>query len=150
MEYSIGEVAKILGITPSTLRYYDKEGLLPLVNRTPSGIRTFNQDDLGLLRLVQCLKASGLSIKDIKQFVDWTLLGDETIEERRDMFHRQKAHMEKKMAEMEKTYNAILYKCWFYETACNEGTTDFDHSLTPQKVIELKQNSRLHHEEQTN
>ena len=150
MEYSIGEVAKILEITPSTLRYYDKEGLLPLVNRTPSGIRTFNHEDLSLLRLVQCLKASGMSIKDIKQFVDWTLAGDETIEERRDMFRRQKAQVEQQMAEMEKTYNAILYKCWFYETAYKEGTTNFDHCKMPEDAIKLKENSALHHDKQTN
>ncbi len=150
MEYSIGEVAKILDINPSTLRYYDKEGLLPLVNRTPSGIRTFNQDDLSLLRLVQCLKSSGLSIKDIKQFVDWTLMGDDTIEERRDMFRRQKAQMEAQMAQMERTYNAILYKCWFYETAYDEGTTDFDPAKTPDEVAMLKRNSGLHHEKQSN
>lgn len=144
MEYTIGEVAKILDITPSTLRYYDKEGLLPLMRRSASGIRSFNNEDLSLLRLVQCLKTAGMSIKDIKQFIDWTVMGDATIIQRRDMFLKQKAKMEKKLAEMERTYNTINYKCWFYQTAATMGTVDFDLEELPEEIKQLRTKSGLY------
>ena len=67
--YSIGEVSKKMNITPSTLRYYEKEGLLPFVSRTKSGIRSFNDADLNRLRIIECLKKTGMSIKKIKQFI---------------------------------------------------------------------------------
>ena len=63
MQYSIGQVAQKMGISAYTLRYYDKEGLLPFVARSSSGVRVFQEDDFAWLRLIECLKTSGLSIK---------------------------------------------------------------------------------------
>ena len=69
MAYTVGEMAKMLHVAPSTLRYYDKEGLLPFVDRSKSGIRMFKPSDIEWLRLIECLKATGMPIKDIKQFI---------------------------------------------------------------------------------
>lgn len=71
MQYSIGELAALTGISPSTLRYYDKEGFFPDLNREQSGARIFTDREVGLLKIIECLKATGMSIKDIKQFIDW-------------------------------------------------------------------------------
>ena len=67
MEYSIGRVSEMFGLPVSTLRYYDKEGLFPNIERV-SGIRKFSDRELESLRVIECLKKSGLEIKDIKQF----------------------------------------------------------------------------------
>ena len=73
MSYTVGEAARRLNVAPSTLRYYDKEGLLPAVSRTEGGIRMFTAADMETLSMIGCLKKAGMSIKDIKQFMDWCL-----------------------------------------------------------------------------
>ena len=65
--YTIGEMAKMLGVPASTLRYYDKEGLLPFVARSSGGIRQFRESDIEWLRVIGCMKKAGMSIKDIRQ-----------------------------------------------------------------------------------
>ena len=71
--YTIGQVSEMFNIPASTLRYYDKEGLFPAMQRN-SGIRRFSEKDIEALRVIECLKQSGLEIKDIKQFMIWTRL----------------------------------------------------------------------------
>ena len=99
MFYTVGEMAKILNTTPSTLRYYDKEGLLPFVERSESGIRMFKDSDYEWLLVIDCLKNTGMGIKDIKRFIEMVIAGDSTIKERLQMIIRQresvKEHMEK-------------------------------------------------------
>ena len=69
MPYTIGQMAEKLGVAPSTLRYYDKEGLLPFVERTAGGIRIFSDGDLETLKIINCLKDTGMQIKDIRNFI---------------------------------------------------------------------------------
>ncbi|BDH63524.1 hypothetical protein MTP04_36540 [Lysinibacillus sp. PLM2] len=88
--YSISEVAKALNLTVYTLRYYDKEGLMPFVERTSSGIRIFKESDIDALRIIECLKATGMPIKEIKNFIDWCSKGDSTLQQRYDMFLERK------------------------------------------------------------
>ena len=91
--YTIGQVSEMFGLPISTLRYYDKEGLFPNIKRT-SGIRRFGEAELETLRVIECLKKSGLEIKDIKQFIEWCGQGSETYPQRRDLFIRQKEQAE--------------------------------------------------------
>ena len=70
MLYTVGEMAKVMGVPASTLRYYDNEGILPCVERSNGGIRMFTDKDYEWLKVVECLKKSGLSIKDIKAFTE--------------------------------------------------------------------------------
>ena len=67
MVYTVGEMAKKIGVAPSTLRYYDKEGLLPFVERSGGGMRMFMDSDLDWLRIIECLKRTGMPIKEIRQ-----------------------------------------------------------------------------------
>ena len=90
MQYTIGEISKRLDMQPSTLRYYDKEGLMPNVKRTNGGIRIFDDSDYELLTLIECLKRTGMSLKDIKVFIDWTLEGDSSIDKRLELIRKQK------------------------------------------------------------
>ncbi len=86
MLYTVGEIAKILHIPASTLRYYDKEGLLPLVERSKGGIRMFSDKDYEWLKVIECLKKSGLSIKEIRTFIDMVGRGDYFLSERLALF----------------------------------------------------------------
>ncbi|SDI26346.1 MerR family transcriptional regulator [Natribacillus halophilus] len=124
MEYSIGEVAKELNLTVYTLRYYDKEGLLPFVNRTSSGTRLFKESDIEALKVIECLKSTGMPIKEIKTFIDWVADGDATLQQRYDMFLERKAVVEAQMEEINKTMELINHKCNYYKTALDAGTED--------------------------
>ena len=74
----------------STLRFYDKEGLLPFVERSPGGIRMFQDTDLEWLQITCCMKKAGMSIRDIRQYIEQAQRGDDTIVLRLAMFRRQR------------------------------------------------------------
>ncbi|UOE56067.1 MerR family transcriptional regulator [Bacillus sp. CMF12] len=122
--YTISEVAKELNLTVYTLRYYDKEGLMPFVERTSSGNRLFKESDLSALKVIECLKATGMPIKEIKNFIDWCSEGDATLQQRYDMFLERKANVEAQMEELRKTMDVIEHKCLYYKTALEAGTED--------------------------
>ena len=71
--YTIGQISEMFQLPISTLRYYDKEGLFPDLERS-SGIRRFSEKEIEALRVIECLKKSGLEIKDIKLFMEWLSL----------------------------------------------------------------------------
>lgn len=118
--YTIGQVSKMFNLPVSTLRYYDKEGLFPDMNRE-SGIRKFSDKELEALRVIECLKKSGLEIKDIKQFMEWCVKGSETYSLRRELFLKQKEIVEAEIQRMNKALDMINFKCWYYEQAIKDG-----------------------------
>jgi DNA-binding transcriptional MerR regulator len=122
--YSISEIAKELNLTPYTLRYYDREGLMPFVERTSSGTRLFKESDIDALKVIECLKSTGMPIKEIKNFIDWCSEGDCTLQQRYDMFMERKATVEAQMEELKKTMAVIEHKCLYYKTALDAGTED--------------------------
>ena len=131
--YTIGQVSEMFGLPISTLRYYDKEGLFPNIKRT-SGIRRFGEAELETLRVIECLKKSGLEIKDIKQFIEWCGQGSETYPQRRDLFIRQKEQAEAEIARMNRVLAMLKYKCWYYEQAMKDGNEDALHEMIPNKL----------------
>ena len=122
MEYSISETAKKVGITASTLRYYEKEGLLPSIKRDKNGIRSFTDDDLQSLRIIECLKATGMPIKDIRKFIDLCAEGDNSLQERYELFLDRKKAVQKQIEELKKVEQVIDFKCWYYQIAIEAGT----------------------------
>ena len=133
--YTIGQVSEMFGLPISTLRYYDKEGLFPNIKRT-SGIHRFGEAELETLRVIECLKTSGLEIKDIKQFIEWCGQGSETYPQRRDLFIRQKEQAEAEIARMNRVLAMLKYKCWYYEQAIKDGNEERLRSLTPETMPE--------------
>lgn len=146
MVYTVGEMAKMLGISASTLRYYDKEGLLPFVERSSGGIRMFRDSDIEWLQVIGCMKKAGMSIKDIKQYIEMALQGDETIGLRLDMFRRQREALKAQMEELRHAMEMVEYKCWYYETAKAAGTTDAPQNMAlsdvPERFREIRQELR--------
>ena len=122
MSYTIKQTAELLGLTTVTLRYYDKEGLLPFVQRSESGYRLFSDDDIAMLRVIECLKKTGMPIKDIRRFCEWAQMGDDSLRERHQMFLERKQAVEAQMVELQETLDFINHKCWYYETALEAGT----------------------------
>lgn len=116
MEYSIGQISEKFNLTISQIRYYDKEGLLPNLKRV-NGVRKFDDNDVETIFLIECLKKCGLQIKEIKQFIEWTKEGDNTIDLRLEFFNKQKQKVEKEMQELNKVLDMVKYKCWYYQKA---------------------------------
>ena len=128
--YTIGQISEMFGIPISTLRYYDKEGLFPDMERQ-SGIRKFSEREIEALRVIECLKASGLEIREIKQFMEWTKEGNKTYSQRKQLFETRKAAVEEEISRLQKTLNMLRYKCWYYETALAEGSEDGIIAMLP-------------------
>jgi DNA-binding transcriptional MerR regulator len=122
MSITISKVAEKVGLTAHTLRYYDKEGLLPFVDKSASGTRVFKESDFEWLAVIECLKQTGMQLKDIKQYIDWCMDGDSTLQRRYDMFVERKVEAERQIAALQKALEKINYKCWYYETALAAGT----------------------------
>ena len=131
--YTIEQVSEIKGLPVSTLRYYDKEGLFPGMERQ-SGIRKFGDRELEALRVIECLKKSGLEIRDIRQFMDWCAQGSETYPQRRELFVRQKAAVEAELERMERVRDMLIFKCWYYEQAMADGNEDRLSAMTPEEM----------------
>ena len=93
---TIGEISKMFGLPISTLRYYDKEGLFPNMARS-SGIRKFSESEIEALRVIECLKKTGMEIKDIKQFMDWCAEGPSTYTKRKKLFEDRKKALEEQL-----------------------------------------------------
>ena len=114
LTYSIGEFSKIVGVSEHTLRYYEKEGLIK-VNRDENNVRVYSDKDKLWVETLLHLKKSGMSLKDMKQFIMWGYMGDETMEERLALL---KNHRKKVVEEFEKIRQSIEFldtKINFYE-----------------------------------
>ncbi len=124
MLYTVGEMAKKLGVAPSTLRYYDKEGLLPFVERSGGGMRVFRDQDFEWLQVIGCLKKAGMKLCDIKKFIEMAMRGDETIDDRLELITEQKKEVEAQLSALQKTLATLEFKEWYYTTAKKDGTTE--------------------------
>ncbi len=142
MLYTVGEMAKKLNVAPSTLRYYDKEGLLPFVERSGGGIRMFKDEDFEFLSTIECLKKAGMSIKDIKSFIDWCIEGDSTIEQRLTLIDKQRESVLNQIEQMHETLNMLEYKHWYYETAKKAGTCEVHAEIEEKDVPKEFQSAR--------
>ena len=133
--YTIGQVAEMFDLPISTLRYYDKQGLFPKLERE-SGIRKFSDNEIEALRVIECLKKSGLEIKDIKLFMDWCVEGSSTYSNRLELIQKQKERTEAEIRQMRKALDMLKYKCWYYSQALKDGNEDTAKALTPDRLPE--------------
>ncbi|WP_124065534.1 MerR family transcriptional regulator [Clostridium sp. E02] len=114
MNYSIKQIAEKTNLKPHVLRYYEKEGLLPDVTRSESGIRKYSESDLEWLSLICCLKNTGMTIKQIREFVKLSLQGQETLKERCSMLIQHKKQVEDQIQEMQKYLWKVDHKIQYF------------------------------------
>lgn len=124
LDYSIGEAAQRMGTNTSTLRYYDKQGLLPFVDRDKAGRRKFKDNDFNFLEVINCLKKSGVPVKDIGKFINLCLQGDDTLRERYDYLDQEESKLEDKVNEMQAQLDFLRFKKWYYKTSVEAGTEE--------------------------
>lgn len=128
--YTIGQISEMFGLPVSTLRYYDKEGLFPGMERR-SGIRCFSQRELDALRVIECLKMTGMEIRDIKLFIAWCGEGASTYPERKRLLETRLESVEQEIVRLEKTRDMLRFKCWYYDTAIRDGGEDRLRDMIP-------------------
>ena len=112
--YSIQEVSAKTGLSAHTLRYYEKEGLLSQVERTPGGFRQYTEEDLEALGLICCLKNTGMSLQEITRFVQLTRQGDQTLKERVGLLREHRESVIQRMNEMQKHLEKVTWKLNFF------------------------------------
>ncbi|MCM3601787.1 MerR family transcriptional regulator [Robertmurraya korlensis] len=122
MNYTIGQIAKMKDLSISQLRYYDNQGLLPFLKRTEKGDRVFNEDALNFLELIICLKNTGMPIKEIKQFVDWSMNGDYTTPQRLEMIKQHEITVLQLIQETEENLKRIQKKIARLEHEMNKSS----------------------------
>ena len=131
--YTIGQISEMFNIPVSTLRYYDKEGLFPNMKRE-SNIRKFDDSEIETLRSIECLKKSGMEIKDIRRYMELCSKGSSTYAERKALFEKQRESVEGEIARLEKTLNMLKFKCWYYDQAIADGNEEHIREMLPDKL----------------
>lgn len=145
--YTIGDASAKLGMPASTIRFYEKNGLIPNQQRASDGRRLFDEDDLEWMRFVERLKVSGMPIKEIRKYIRLYTEGDSTIEERRRIVHERRAAIDAQIKELELARDFIEYKCWFYDVAAESGTCDTPRNMPldelPDNIRRIKAKCRI-------
>ncbi len=129
MTYSISEIAKMMGVESSTIRYYDQMGIFPNIKRV-NGRRVFTDEDFKWLRVLKCMKRINMPVKKIQEYVVLAQKGDATLKERYALILEQKRLIEKEIAELQECYKEFEYKEWYYQTAIKAGTEKVVESAT--------------------
>ena len=113
--YTIKQISEKTKLTEHTIRYYDREGLIPLITRTQSGIRQFSEDDLEWINLICCLRNSGMPLQEIKEFMQLCLKGKDSLEERRELLIRHRTRIQEQMTNLDNSLNIVNYKIEHYK-----------------------------------
>jgi MerR family transcriptional regulator, aldehyde-responsive regulator len=113
----IAEVSERHGISSDTLRYYERIGLIPPVNRNGSGIRDYNELDIRRVEFIKCMRSAGLPIEVLIEYVGLVQQGDKTIEARKEILKEQREALLARMEEMQKTLDILNRKIQIYESA---------------------------------
>ena len=127
--YSIGEISKMFQLPISTLRYYDKEGLFHHLKRV-NGVWQFSESEIETLRVIDCLKKSGLEIKEIKEYMSLCSLGNTTLKQRKEIFEKQKEEVLQEMEKLQKVLSMLNYKCWYYDQAIEKNDEAYVQALS--------------------
>jgi len=113
----IAEVSEQFSMSVDTLRYYERVGLIPPVNRNESGIRDYNELDLRRVDFIKCMRSAGLPVEVLIEYVALVQQGDSTIEARKEILKEQRALLATRMEEMKKTLDILDHKLEVYEKA---------------------------------
>ncbi|TDQ36377.1 MerR family transcriptional regulator [Aureibacillus halotolerans] len=114
--YSIHQVANLCDVTTHTLRFYDKEGLLPFVERNEAGNRVFSERDLGIVKFICCLRNTDMPIKEIKKYIELGVNGESTVELRKDIILAHRKEVIRQIDVLKKNLNLIELKVAFYDS----------------------------------
>ena len=121
MGLTIKQVSEKYNIPANTLRYYEKAGVIPPVTRTASGIRDYSEEDIAWVENAKCMRAAGLSIESLIEYLRLYKEGDSTIRERKELLSQQRDLLIAQKKQLEETINKLDYKISRYENALKKG-----------------------------
>ncbi len=124
----ISEISEQCDISPDTLRYYERVGLIPTVNRSKSGIRNYDQADVEWVGFIKCMRSAGLPIEVLTEYVDLVQQGDRTNEARKQILIEQRAQVQARIAEMQQTLDLLNHKIEVYENILSKKEKALMHS----------------------
>lgn len=113
----IAEVSEKFGISSDTLRYYERIGLVPPVNRNDGGIRDYSELDIRRVEFVKCMRSAGLPVEVLIEYIGLVQQGDQTIEARKEILVEQRELLVDRMEQMQKTLDILDHKIEVYEKA---------------------------------
>ncbi len=114
---TISEVSKKCNVSPDTLRYYEKVGLLSYVNRTPGGIRNYTEQDCLQVQFIKCMRSAGLSIEVLQKYFELFRRGKRTLKARRDLLAKERENLQMRFKELQDTIKRLDYKIFVYDKA---------------------------------
>ena len=123
-KYTVKDVAKIMNISAHTVRYYDNEGLIPFVSRTESNIRMFSDYDISWFRIIHCLRATDLSISNVKKYIDLCLKGDKTIPQRAEIIFAQEKKLKDNLKNLQSQMKILQKKKKYYTELLKKKTNN--------------------------
>lgn len=129
MNYTVKQIADLMGMSEHTIRYYTDLKLLP-IKRDRANHRVFDEESINWLMGIKCLKGCGMSIEDIKKYGDLCLIGDETLKERREIMYNQIAIAERKLKEAQEVLNYVRKKLAHYDDIIAGKTIDDTNPAT--------------------
>lgn len=112
MFYTVKDVSERTGLTPYTIRYYLKEGLFPSIQRDSNGTRLFSDVDIETIYMIECMKKSGMTISEIRQYMQWLEEGDCNIDKCLSLFCEKKQHLQEQLKQLLECIDAVNYKVW--------------------------------------
>lgn len=112
----INEVSRQFDLSQDTLRYYERIGLIPPVPRNTSGIRNYDEDSLSWIQFIKCMRAAGLPIEALIEYVALYQKGDSTIAARKQLLLEQRDALEARILDMQETLQRLNYKISLYES----------------------------------
>ena len=134
MFYTVKDVSQKTGLTPYTIRYYLKEGLFPSIQRDSNGTRLFSDLDIETFYMIECMKKSGMTISEIRQYMKWLEEGDCNIDKCLSLFCEKQHHLQEQLKQLLECIDAVNYKVWYYETAKKAGTISIHNTLPDDQI----------------
>ena len=118
---TITEVAKLYDLSADTLRYYERIGIIPGVNRNPNGIRNYNEHDCGWVSFAKCMRNAGLPVEVLIEYVTLFQQGNATVDARKEILIEQRDKLVERIADMQETLDRLNYKIENYETGIRKA-----------------------------
>lgn len=115
---TIAEVSEKYGISADTIRYYERIGLIPKINRNKNGIRNFTEDDCRWVEFIKCMREAGVSIEALIEYVALYQQGEDTVDARKQVLIEQRRVIVEKIEEMKSTLAKLDYKIEIYDKQC--------------------------------
>ena len=141
MTYTITEFSQKMNLPPSTLRYYEKEGLLPS-KRQNNSHRIYSDSDIPWLTIISCLRSTGMSVKDLRHYVELCEQGDKTVQERKQIILNQKQKIEEQLKEVKIHLDLINMKLDRYDEIISKQTPSTASLPAPEKLLKADESEQ--------